>query len=111
MCAQALRSAAYELKTRGEIDSAELVIREITGTASKAARAMPVALAYEQGRVSHVGEFPKLEAEMRSFTVEWSRNKDKSPNRLDAMVYAVKHVLDMPNPSRPVIFGTVHMSR
>lgn len=110
MCAQALRSAAFELKTKGEIESADLVIREITGTGSKAARAMPVSLAYEQGRVHHVGEFPKLEAEMRAFTVEWRRDKDKSPNRVDALVYAVKHVLDMPSPTRPVIFGSLSIS-
>jgi phage terminase large subunit-like protein len=39
---------------------------------------------YEQGKVHHVGGFPQLEDEM----CEWVLG-DKSPNRLDALVWAL----------------------
>lgn len=57
----------------------------------KALRAEPVSALYEQGRVHHVGYFGELEEEM----CEWTPDKDgenkkqKSPDRLDALVWAI----------------------
>jgi phage terminase large subunit-like protein len=51
----------------------------------KVVRAEPIAALYEQGRVHHVGGFPDLEDEMTTYTVDESW----SPNRLDALVWAV----------------------
>jgi len=52
---------------------------------SKIVRAEPIAAAYERGLVHHVGEFPDLEDEMCSYTPD----SKKSPNRLDALVFAL----------------------
>lgn len=51
----------------------------------KVIRAEPVAALYEQGRVHHVGSFPELEDEMTTWTVD----EPWSPNRLDALVWAI----------------------
>jgi len=74
-------------------DMVEHVIRGIANVSYKSVRASkgkliraePVAALYEQGRVHHVGGFPKMEDEMTTYTHEdaWS------PNRLDALVWAV----------------------
>lgn len=52
----------------------------------KAARAEPIVMAYQQGRVSHVGEFAELEDEMTGWVPGES---GYSPNRLDALVWAL----------------------
>ncbi len=49
-------------------------------------RAEPVAALYEQRRVHHCGAFSQLEDEMCSFV---PGNNMKSPDRMDAMVWAV----------------------
>jgi phage terminase large subunit-like protein len=54
----------------------------------KHVRAEPVIALYEQGRVSHLGALPELEDEMCS-KIEESR----SPDRLDAMVWAVTELM------------------
>ena len=54
-------------------------------TRGKIARAEPIAALYEQGRVHHAGRFPELEEEMTGFTPSSS----ESPDRLDALVWAV----------------------
>lgn len=49
-------------------------------------RAEPIAAYYEKGKVRHVGKFRKLEKQMCDFT---GSTADGSPDRLDALVYAV----------------------
>lgn len=56
----------------------------------KRLRAEPVVTLYEQNRVDHLGKLLSLEDECLSFTGE--DNKQKSPNRLDAMVYGIMHL-------------------
>lgn len=52
----------------------------------KALRAEPVVALYEQGRVGHADGLDEIESEM----VEWvPMNTKESPNRIDAMVYAI----------------------
>lgn len=57
----------------------------VRATRGKMIRAEPIAALYEQGRVHHVRAFPELEIEMTTYTPEtgWS------PNRLDALVWAI----------------------
>lgn len=57
----------------------------VTASRSKRQRAEPVAALYEQGRVHHVGPFPRLEDELTTWDIEsgWS------PGRMDALVWAV----------------------
>ena len=61
---------------------------------SKEARATPVATAYRAGRVAHVGMLRsgKLEAQMTSW-VPGVSSGSFSPDRLDAVVWLVRHLL------------------
>jgi predicted phage terminase large subunit-like protein len=51
----------------------------------KMVRAEPIAALYEQKKVHHVGEFKELEDQLISYTP----NSKKSPDRLDALVWAL----------------------
>ena len=53
-------------------------------------RADPIAALYEQERVSHIGVFSELEEQMCSYTPE----TNKSPDRLDALVWALTELSD-----------------
>jgi phage terminase large subunit-like protein len=71
--------------------------RKVTASRGKRVRAEPVAALYEQGRVHHVGVFPLLEEQM----CEWTPDAAKSPDRLDALVWAVTDLmLDEPKRRR-----------
>jgi len=59
--------------------------RSVRATRGKILRAEPVAALYEQRRVHHIGAFPELESQMCSYTGE----ANSSPDRLDALVWAV----------------------
>lgn len=61
-------------------------VKKVTATRGKILRAEPISSLYQQGRVHHVGRFPELELEMTSYTGD---KKDKSPNRLDALVWGL----------------------
>lgn len=63
-------------------------VRPIWAKKSKKARAEPVGALYERGRVHHVGLYPKLEEEL----TEWIPGMP-SPNRMDAVVHGVSHLL------------------
>jgi phage terminase large subunit-like protein len=63
-------------------------IKTVHAARGKQARAEPVAALYEQGRISHVGGFAALEDEMCSTIGE-----GKSPDRLDALVWAVTELM------------------
>lgn len=63
-------------------------VRAVHATRGKILRAEPVAALYEQGRVRHVGCFPALEDEMTSFA-----GGGPSPDRLDALVWAVSDLM------------------
>ena len=71
-----------------EVDP-QLSFRAVHATRGKRARAEPVAALYEQGRVRHAGVFPELEDEMVSAIGEGM----KSPDRMDALVWAVSDLL------------------
>lgn len=60
-------------------------VKTISATKGKIDRALPVAALYERGQVHHVGVFSKLEDQMTRFT---GNPKQKSPDRLDALVWA-----------------------
>jgi phage terminase large subunit-like protein len=59
----------------------------------KRLRAEPVAALYEQDRVSHVGCFPELEDEL---CLGLEPGRRKSPDRLDALVWAVSDLMLKP---------------
>lgn len=72
--------------------STSLVINEVKASSGKAIRAEPVAALYEQRRVIHCGDLRELEAECLAFDPN-ETGKKASPDRLDAMVWAVTELL------------------
>lgn len=69
---------------------ASLPVRLLFARDGKRARAEPVRALYAQGRVLHLGQLPELEDEMCAFGAP---DFQGSPDRLDAMVWAVSEVL------------------
>lgn len=65
-------------------------LRRVNASQGKRLRAQPVAMRYEQGRVCHVGSLPELEDQLTTWIPEEDPN---SPDRLDAMVHAVTHLM------------------
>ena len=66
----------------------------VRATRGKAVRAEPVVALYEQGRVHHVGGFGKLEDQMTAFAADFDRsNAGYSPDRVDALVWALTELL------------------
>jgi phage terminase large subunit-like protein len=51
-----------------------------------------ISLLYERARVLHRRGLEKLESEMLSFSRDWSRDVDGSPNRLDAANWALSRL-------------------
>lgn len=64
--------------------------RAVRASRGKYIRAEPVAALYEQGRIHHVGFFDALESQMCGWTPQ---SGEKSPDRLDALVWAVTELL------------------
>ena len=60
-------------------------IKTVNASRGKRVRAEPISAMYEQFRVHHVGYFADLEDQM----CEWTPDSNKSPDNLDAMVWAL----------------------
>jgi len=76
--------------------------RAVRASRGKYVRAEPVAALYEQGRVHHAGNFSELEDQMCGFV---PGTKEKSPDRMDALVWAVTELL-IDQEEQDVILGT-----
>ncbi len=76
-----------------------VVFKAVRATKAKAVRAFPVAALYERGIVHHVGMHKALEDQMCQFTS--CGVKDGSPDRVDALVWAMTELMQ----------GTHHMPR
>ena len=63
-------------------------VTTVHATRGKVARAEPVAALYEQGRVRHLRGLQPLEEQMAQMTAQGFRGPG-SPDRLDALVWAV----------------------
>lgn len=68
---------------------ANISYRKVTATRGKTRRAEPISALYEQGRVHHVGTFSKLEDQMCDFDPSVELADGKSPDRMDALVWAL----------------------
>lgn len=75
-----------------------LPYRKVTASRGKRVRAEPVAALYEQGRVHHVGLFADLEDQMCS----WTPESDVSPDRMDALVWAMTELLGAGHSDAPL---------
>ncbi len=76
-----------------------LPVRSVTATRGKFLRAEPVAAAYERGLVFHAGGFPQLEDQLCALTPDFDRRGGPSPDRADALVWAIADLLALDRPS------------
>jgi phage terminase large subunit-like protein len=67
----------------------------------KAARAEPVAIRFENGKAKLAGAFPALEDELAGFTAAGWRGQGASPDRADAMIWAMTELVVTPRPAEP----------
>ncbi|WP_441343208.1 DNA-packaging protein [Phreatobacter sp.] len=74
----------------GEV-APDVPVTSVRAVRSKHLRAEPVAALYAQGRVRHAGIFPALEDELADFGPD-GLSSGRSPDRLDALVWAVTHL-------------------
>lgn len=74
--------------------------RAVRATRGKIVRAEPIAALYERGLVHHVGEFPALEDEMCEYC---GYENEKSPDRMDALVWALTELSQRGLGSRPIL--------
>lgn len=96
----ALQADALVVEVNQGGEMVEAIMREVApdvpvtpvrATRAKRLRAEPVAALYARGRVRHAGHFPLLEDEMADFGPE-GLSAGRSPDRLDALVWAVTHL-------------------
>jgi phage terminase large subunit-like protein len=92
MVTDVVKQAADRACSQGRRPSNMIRIKEVSASRGKVMRAEPVSLLYERNRVLHRRGLEKLEAEMLSFSREWSRDVDGSPNRLDAAIWALSRL-------------------
>lgn len=71
-------------------------VKQVKAIASKKERASPIGGLYEQGKVKHIGEFIKLEDQMICFDPKV--NVNKSPDRMDALVWAITELIILADP-------------
>jgi phage terminase large subunit-like protein len=89
MATEVVKQAADRAQQAGRRADNYIRIKEVTASRGKAMRAEPISLLYEKGRILHRRGLTELEAEMLSFSPEWNRAVDGSPNRLDAAVWSL----------------------
>ncbi len=73
--------------------SRDLPVKLVHASRGKWLRAEPIAYLYAQGRVNHVGAFAALEDEMLDFGPDGLSAPGKSPDRLDALVWAITELM------------------
>lgn len=85
-----------EVNNGGDLVEANLRSSGFTGrlikvhaSKGKVTRAEPVVGLYEQGKVHHVGYLPQLESQMTT----WAPKEDDSPDRVDALVWAITELM------------------
>lgn len=78
-------------------------VKLVHASKAKLIRAEPVATAYERGRVKHVGAFDKLEDQMCSYEPGFGMD---SPDRLDALVWAMTELVVGARPSPVVMMAS-----
>ena len=70
--------------------SASVPVKMVHASRGKVQRAEPAAAAYEQHRVHHVGSLAQLEDQLTT----WTPQDGTSPDRLDALVWALTELTD-----------------
>jgi phage terminase large subunit-like protein len=81
--------------------------KAVHATRGKVIRAEPCSALYEQSRVHHVGTFARLEDQLCSFTSDFNRGAaGYSPDRLDALVWALSELMVQAIEAPMPVFGT-----
>lgn len=87
--------------TLGTIDP-KVPIRLVRASRGKRTRAEPIASLYEQQRIHHVGYFGQLEDQLCS----WVPDISQSPDRLDALVWALSELMVSGARTAPIVVPT-----
>jgi len=77
-----------------------IAYKAVHASRGKYVRAEPVAALYEQGKVSHTDQFVELEDQMCT----WLAESGESPDRLDALVWAVTELM-FDTPEKQLMIG------
>jgi len=67
----------------------DVPVKMVNASRGKQQRAEPTAALYEQGKVSHRGRLENLETQMTT----WNPQEDDSPDRVDALVWALTELM------------------
>jgi hypothetical protein len=79
--------------------------KEVVASRGKVQRAEPISALYEQGRIRHAGSFVDLEDQLSAMTSEGFVG-DGSPDRADALVWALSELMVTPEPEHHIVFDT-----
>jgi phage terminase large subunit-like protein len=75
-------------------------VRLVHASRGKYVRAEPVSALYDQGLVHHLGTFASLEDQMAGFTPDLDRDSQGSPDRVNALVWAVTELMIKHQPQK-----------
>jgi len=83
-----------------------LPVKRVHARVGKAARAEPIAAFFESGEAKFAGRFPELEDELAGLTIGGGyQGPGRSPDRADAMVWALTELLLGAPPPEPRVRG------
>ncbi len=92
----------------------KLAYKGVHASRGKLTRAEPISALYERGLVKHVGYMPKLEDEMCTYdplAIDGMKSDSRSPDRLDALVWALTELHDAPKPPKSMNFDKSPMRK
>jgi phage terminase large subunit-like protein len=75
-------------------------VRPVHASRGKYVRAEPVSALYDQGLIHHLGTFATLEDQMAGFTPDLDRDTQGSPDRVDALVWAITELMIRHQPQK-----------
>lgn len=85
-----------------------LNLKVVRASEGKTLRAEPVSIAYSKGKIHHLGNFPELEEQMLYWLPGIS---SKSPDRMDALVWALTYLLTEESHSLKWLFSKSNICR
>ena len=94
MAVQVITAAARAMAAEGA-PCRTVKVKRVHASRGKRARAEPISALYEQGRIRHIGTHPVLEDQMST----WTPDSGASPDRLDALVWGMTHLMLAPSTS------------
>ena len=80
-----------------------LAVKLVHAFDGKSARAEPVAVLFEAGKARFAGAFPELEDQLAGFTAAGWQGAGASPDRADAMIWAMTELAVKPRRAEPRI--------